>query len=609
LKTYLRLLSYAGSIRKYIVPYFGFSFFASLFGILNFTLLIPLLDVLFFQTAKVDFAIYRNIPDFSFSPSYFSFLFNHYFYQALENFGRIGALKYACMAIIISVILSNFFRYFSQRILAAVGGDTIASLRQAVFEKAIRLDLGYFSEQKKGNLMARLTTDVQEVENSIGRAFTAVFKEIFSLVLFFVFLGSMSMKLTLFSLSILPLSGGFIALISRKLRRDSGWVQHHLSALISHLDEIFGAMRVVKAFRAENMMDLKFGETNKNYRNSFLKMRYRQELTSPVSESLGVFVITGILMYGGSLVIDGQGSLSASTFIAFIATFSQVMRPAKVIADAFSGIQRGVASADRILEIIDTESHVKTLEPIVNKSSFEHFIAFEHISFEYQEGRKVLDQISFQIPKGKTVALVGPSGGGKSTLADLLPRFYDPLHGQIKLDGIDIKNIPLTDLRALMGIVTQESVLFNDSIFNNIAFGTNATLEQVQEAAKIANAHDFILQSTDGYQTFIGDRGSKLSGGQRQRLSIARAVLRNPPILILDEATSALDNESEKLVQMALTNLMKNRTVLVIAHRLSTIQDADEILVVQKGQIVERGTHWELLKNIDGVYAKLNHLS
>ncbi len=609
MKTYLRLLSYAGSIRKYIVPYFGFSFFASLFGILNFTLLIPLLDVLFFQTSKVDFSIYRNIPDFSFSPSYFSFLFNHYFYQALENFGRIGALKYACMAIIISVILSNFFRYFSQRILAAVGADTIASLRQAVFERAIRLDLGYFSEQKKGNLMARLTTDVQEVENSIGRAFTAVFKEIFSLVLFFVFLGSMSMKLTLFSLSILPLSGGFIALISRKLRRDSGWVQHHLSALISHLDEIFGAMRVVKAFRAEKMMDLKFGETNKSYRNSFLKMRYRQELTSPVSESLGVFVITGILMYGGSLVIDGQGSLSASTFIAFIATFSQVMRPAKVIADAFSGIQRGVASADRILEIIDTEAHVKTLEPIVYKSSFEDFISFDHISFEYQEGRKVLDQVSFQIPKGKTVALVGPSGGGKSTLADLLPRFYDPLQGQIKLDGIDIKNIPLTDLRAMMGIVTQESVLFNDTIFNNIAFGTNASLEQVQEAAKIANAHDFIIQSADGYQTFIGDRGSKLSGGQRQRLSIARAVLRNPPILILDEATSALDNESEKLVQMALTNLMKNRTVLVIAHRLSTIQDADQILVVQKGKIVEQGTHSDLLKNLEGVYAKLNHLN
>lgn len=607
MKTYLRLLSYAGSIRKYILPYFGFSFFASLFGILNFTLLIPLLNVLFNQQAETDLEIYRNLPAFNLSPSYFTFLFNHYFYQALDQYGRFGALQYACMAIIVSVILSNFFRYFSQRILASVGADTIASLRQAVFEKAIRLDLGYFSEQKKGNLMARLTTDVQEVENSIGRAFTAVFKEIFSLVLFFVFLGSMSLKLTIFSLSILPLSGGFIALISRKLRRDSGWVQHHLSALISHLDEIFGAMRVVKAFRAEKMMDEKFGSTNNNYRLSFLKMRFRQELTSPVSESLGVFVITGILMYGGSLVIQGEGSLTASTFIAFIATFSQVMRPAKVIADAFSGVQRGVASAERILEIIDTESQITTLEPVVHKTSFEETIQFNNVSFEYVEGRKVLKQVSFDIPKGKTIALVGPSGGGKSTLADLLPRFYDPGEGSIKMDGVDIRNIPLQELRSLMGIVTQESVLFNDSIFNNIAFGTQASVDEVIEAAKIANAHEFIMQNPEGYQTYIGDRGSKLSGGQRQRLSIARAVLRNPPILILDEATSALDNESEKLVQIALTNLMKHRTVLVIAHRLSTIQDADEILVIQQGQIVERGSHESLMKNTQGAYAKLSH--
>lgn len=417
----------------------------------------------------------------------------------------------------------------------------------------------------------------------------------------------MSLKLTIFSLSILPLSGGFIALISRKLRRDSGWVQHHLSALISHLDEIFGAMRVVKAFRAEPMMDEKFGSTNNNYRLSFLKMRYRQELTSPVSESLGVFVITGILMYGGSLVIQGEGSLSASTFIAFIATFSQVMRPAKVIADAFSGVQRGVASAERILEIIDTESLIKSVEPISHKSSFEQSIHFENVSFEYVEGRKVLNNISFEIPKGKTIALVGPSGGGKSTLADLLPRFYDPTAGSIKMDGVDIKHIPLEELRSLMGIVTQESVLFNDSILNNIAFGTQASLEEVIEAAKIANAHEFIMQNSEGYQTFIGDRGSKLSGGQRQRLSIARAVLRNPPILILDEATSALDNESEKMVQIALTNLMKHRTVLVIAHRLSTIQDADEILVVQQGIIVERGSHESLMKNQNGAYAKLSH--
>ena len=505
----------------------------------------------------------------------------------------------------VSVILSNFFRYFSQRVLKTVEADTIASLRQAVFERAIRLDLSYFTEQKKGNLMSRLTTDVQEVENSIGRAFTAVFKEIFTLVLFFVFLASMSVKLTLFSLIILPLSGSVIATITRRLRRAAGEVQQHLSGIISLLDETFGAMRVVKAFRAEKMMDARFQEGNNRYRNSLLRMVFRQELTSPTSESLGVLVVTGILLYGGSLVISGEGELTASTFIAFIATFSQVMRPAKAIADAFSGIQRGVASADRIIEILDTQSEIKAEEPIVEVKDFTDKISFEAVGFEYVKGRSVLKEVSFNIPKGKTIALVGASGGGKSTLADLLPRFYDPSKGKITLDGVNLKNIPLDDLRGLMGIVTQESVLFNDTIFNNIAFGTEATLAEVQAAAKIANAHDFIVAGPDGYETVIGDRGSKLSGGQRQRISIARAVLKNPPILILDEATSALDNESEKLVQDALSHLMENRTVLVIAHRLSTIQHADEILVVQKGEIIERGTHVELMKHKKGAYAVL----
>jgi subfamily B ATP-binding cassette protein MsbA len=454
--------------------------------------------------------------------------------------------------------------------------------------------------------MSRLTTDVQEVENSIGRAFTATFKEIFTLMMFFVFLASMSVKLTLFSLIILPLSGGVIATITRRLRRAAGEVQQHLSGLISLLDETFGAMRVVKAFRAEKVMDARFQEGNDRYRNSLLKMVFRQELTSPVSESLGVLVVTGILLYGGSLVISGDGELSASTFIAFIATFSQVMRPAKAIADAFSGIQRGVASADRIIEILDTESEIKVLQPIIPIKEFQDKISFEEISFAYLKGRPVLKSVSFEIPKGKTIALVGASGGGKSTLADLLPRFYDPTSGKIMVDGTPLNQIPLDDLRALMGIVTQESVLFNDTIFNNIAFGTEASLEAVIDAAKIANAHEFIEASAEGYQTIIGDRGSKLSGGQRQRLSIARAVLKNPPILILDEATSALDNESEKMVQAALGNLMKNRTVLVIAHRLSTIQHADQILVVDHGEIVERGTHTELLENANGFYAKLN---
>lgn len=606
MKTYLRLLSYASSIRKYVFPYFSFSLLASLFGILNFTLLIPLLNVLFNQASTNQAALYRVLPEFTLSPSYFSFLFNHYFYGALEAYGRLGALQYACAAIMISVVLANIFRYLSQRVLKTVEADMIASLRQAVFARAIRLDLSYFSEQRKGNLMSRLTTDVQEVENSIGRAFTATFKEIFTLIMFFVFLASMSGKLTLFSLIILPLSGGVIATITRRLRRAAGEVQQHLSGLISLLDETFGAMRVVKAFRAEKVMDARFQEGNDRYRNSLLRMVFRQELTSPVSESLGVLVVTGILLYGGSLVIAGDGELSASTFIAFIATFSQVMRPAKAIADAFSGIQRGVASADRIIEILDTDSAIKVEDPVQRLSAFQDKIRFEEVGFSYVKGRSVLKSVSFDIPKGKTIALVGASGGGKSTLADLLPRFYDPTSGQITVDGIPLKHIPLEDLRALMGIVTQESVLFNDSIFNNIAFGTDATLEAVIEAAKIANAHEFIEASPDGYYTVIGDRGSKLSGGQRQRLSIARAVLKNPPILILDEATSALDNESEKMVQSALGNLMKNRTVLVIAHRLSTIQHADQILVVDNGEIVERGTHVELLANPKGVYTKLS---
>lgn len=605
MKTYFRLLSYAVSIRKYVFPYFGFSLLASLFGILNFTLLIPLLNVLFNQAGESNLQVYRNLPDFSFSPSYFSFLFNHYFYGSLENYGRLGALKYACAAIMASVFLANIFRYFSQRVLKTVEADMIASLRQAVFQRAIRLDLSYFTEQKKGNLMSRLTTDVQEVENSIGRAFTATFKEIFSLIMFFVFLASMSVKLTLFSLLILPLSGGVIATITRRLRRSAGEVQQHLSGLISLLDETFGAMRVVKAFRAERLMDERFQEGNSKYRHALLRMVFRQELTSPVSESLGVMVVTGILLYGGSLVIAGEGELSASTFIAFIATFSQVMRPAKAIADAFSGIQRGIASADRIIEILDTDSEIQVQEPVKSLSQFQDKIVFDSVGFDYISGRSVLENISFEIPKGQTIALVGPSGGGKSTLADLLPRFYDVKEGAIRVDGIDIKHIPLDDLRGLMGIVTQESVLFNDTILNNIAFGTEATFEQVVEAAKIANAHEFIEKSAEGYHTVIGDRGSKLSGGQRQRISIARAVLRNPPILILDEATSALDNESEKLVQAALGNLMKNRTVLVIAHRLSTIQHADKILVIQEGNIVESGTHHELIDIPGGVYAKL----
>lgn len=608
MKTYLRILQYAESLRAFAFPYFILSLLASLFGILNFTLLIPLLDVLFDKVQIADFQKFSHKPAFSLESDYFKEIFNYYFYQIVSLYGRMGALQFACIAIVVSVVCSNIFRYFSQRILKTVEAQTIASLRQAIFEKTLNLHFGFFNNERKGNLMAHLTTDVQEVENSVGRAFTASFKEVFTLVMYFVFLFNMSVKLTLFSLLILPISGGVIATISRRLRRAARDVQEKQGAMISTLDEVFGGMRIVKGFNAEKVVAERFKTENYGYKASVLKMVYRQEMTSPVSEALGVTVIAGILLYGGSLVINNDGSLSASTFISFIILFSQVMRPAKVIADAFSGVQRGIASAERILKLIDTVPEIQDAENAVVLPEFKEEIEFKNVSFEYQEGRKVLDNISFKIQKGKTVALVGTSGGGKSTLADLVPRFYDPTEGQILMDGIDLKQIQQASLSKQIGIVTQESILFNDTVANNITFGSVATDAQIEEAAKIANAHQYISQLADGYQTFIGDRGGRLSGGQRQRLSIARAVLKNPPILILDEATSALDTESEKLVQEALTHLMKNRTTLVIAHRLSTIQHADEILVINQGKIVERGTHNELLANENGFYKKLNSM-
>ena len=608
MKTYIRILQYADSIKNLAFPYFILSLLASLFGILNFTLLAPLLDVIFNDLKPADLQEYSDKISFSFSINYFKYTFYHYFHQVISLYGRLGALKFACGAIVVSVILANIFRYLSQRILKTVEAQTIASLRQAVFEKTMKLHFGFFNNERKGNLMAHLTTDVQEVENSIGRAFTAAIKEVFTLIMYFITLFNMSVKLTLFSLIILPLTSGIIALISRKLRRAARDVQSLQSSMVSTLDEVFGGMRIVKGFNAEQIVSEKFRKENYNYKAAVLRMVYRQEMTSPLSEAMGVSVVAGILLYGGSLVIAGDNSLTASSFIAFIILFSQVMRPAKAISDAFSTVQRGIASSERILKLIDTVPAIQDDSDAIDIHNFNQEIEFRNVSFSYETGKKVLDNISFKIQKGKTIALVGTSGGGKSTIADLVPRFYDPSEGQILVDGVDIKHLKIQSLTKQIGIVTQESILFNDTVFNNITFGSQATESQVTEAAKVANAHIFVSQLAEGYQTLIGDRGGRLSGGQRQRLSIARAVLKNPPILILDEATSALDTESEKLVQEALTHLMQSRTTLVIAHRLSTIQHADEILVINKGKIMERGTHEELLQNENGFYRKLSSM-
>jgi subfamily B ATP-binding cassette protein MsbA len=604
MKTYFRLLKFTPPIGKFIAPYLVCSILSSIFGILNFALLQPLLGVLF-GTEE-----HKNVvrPESSFSPEYLKDLFLYHVDHTILTEGKVHALQFVCIAIVISVFLSNVFRYLSSRLVEKLKGKTITNLRSTIFNRILNLHLGFFNNERKGDLMARMTTDVQEVESSVGRAFSAVFKEVILLVGFFVTLFYQSVQLTLFSLIVIPVSGVAIGLLSKRLKEHAIDVQTTMARILGQIDEAFGGMRVVKGFNGEKFVGTKFENENKHYFRVWRNMVYRQELASPMSEFLGVSVVAGILLYGGSLVLSGHSSLSPEGFITYIVLFSQVTRPAKEISNAISGMQRGKASADRIFRLLDTPSVITDAPDAKTLTGFREGIEIRNVSFAYEEGRNVLKNISFRIPKGRTIALVGQSGSGKSTIADLVPRFYDPTEGQILLDGIDIREISQHSLRDQMGIVTQESILFNDTIYNNITFGLQATQEQVEEAARIANAHEFIMQTANGYQTVIGDRGSKLSGGQRQRISIARAILKNPPILILDEATSALDTESEKLVQEALTRLMQNRTTLVIAHRLSTIQHADQILVLQKGQIIETGTHAELLSHDDGVYRKLSHM-
>lgn len=603
MKIYWRILQYARPLSRYVGPYFFTSLLGSLFGVLNFTLIQPLLDVLF---GKAQIPAKLVFPAFRFDAEYLVDLFQYYFGNAIQNYGKLGALQFVCGAILLCVFLANVFRYISIRIIENFKAHTVAQLRQAVFDNAIRLSLSFFSNERKGDLIARVTTDVQEIENSLGRAFSALFKELFTLIFYFVTLFAMSVKLTFFTLVVIPLSGVIIGSLAKKLKESASEVQQRLSNIIGVLDETFGGIRVVKGFNAEKVIRKRFENENQSYRHALLKMVFRQELAPPMSEFMGVSVVAGILLYGGSMVLSNNFELSPSTFVTYIIIFSQVLRPAKEISNAISGIQRGVASGERIMKLIDTPIEVNDKPGASEIRGFENMIEVKNVSFEYEKGIPVLQDISFKIKKGKTIALVGSSGGGKSTIADLIPRFYDPTQGKVEIDGVDLRDVTTKSLRDLMGIVTQESILFNDSIYNNIAFGTEATEEQVIAAAKIANAHQFIIEQNEGYQTIIGDRGTKLSGGQRQRLSIARAILKNPPILILDEATSALDTESEKLVQEALTNLMKNRTTLVIAHRLSTIQHADEILVLSGGKIIERGTHDDLLMEEKGFYRKLS---
>lgn len=601
MKTYFRLLSFAKPIEKFAIPYLIATILSVIFGVLNLTLLAPLFETLSPQAAELGSKLKpKDASAFDITGQ-----FREFVNSSIVNNGQQKTLLYICLIIVVSVLLSNVFRYFSQRYMEDLRVHTLLNLRKTVFDNVMNLHVGYFNNERKGDIISKVASDVQVVQFTVTNTLQVIFKEPLTLIFYVLMLFSISTKLTLFSLLVIPISAYVISKIVKRLKQQAKEAHESFAKMIGFLDESLGGIKIIKAFNASERTKMKFHEENVFYSNLNRKMVRRQQLGSPVSEFLSVTMISFIVWYGGSLIISKQpGALTSGEFIAYIAIFSQVMRPAKALTDSFSGIHSGIAAGERVLELVDTKPAIIDQTDARPLGTFSKALTFENVSFRYGE-KEVLKDISLTIEKGSTVALVGPSGGGKSTLMDLIPRFFDPASGKLKLDGIEYKDLTTESIRAQMGIVNQESFLFNDSIFNNIAYANpNASLEEVMAAAKIANAHEFILNTTEGYDTFVGDRGNRLSGGQKQRICIARAVLANPPIMLLDEATSALDTESEKLVQDALNNLMQNRTSIVIAHRLSTIQHADLIVVIDKGSIREMGTHVALLQR-NGLYKRL----
>lgn len=602
MKTYLRILAFAKPLHYFLPRYLLLSVLGIAFGIFNFALLIPLLNVIFDTVEPTSIA--ATAPPFRLNIDFIKDYFNYHFHRILITYGKSGALQFVCGAVLVSVFFGNFFKYWSIRVLTSMRTLVVLRLRQRLFDNLIDLNVRYFNNQRKGNLISILSNDVSEVENSVVSTIQVMLREPLMLTGYIILLFSISVKLTIFSFLVVPISGIVIGSITRKLKKDSARGQVFLGNILSVIEETISGIRIIKAFNAEESQRNRFQKENDGYRNILKSIYNRKELASPVSEFLGLSLVLTIILYGGSLVIKGESELNASEFITYILLYSQLLVPAKSITSTVTNVQRGLAAADRIFEILETKNPIPDHPNAEIVEAFHEKIELRNLSFKYDQDW-VLQDLVLEIPKGKMIALVGPSGSGKSTLADLIPRFIDPEIGGVFLDGKDIRTIQIASLRSLMGIVTQESILFNDSIVANIAFGeTDPDMTRVIAAAKVANAHEFIEKLEDGYNTNIGDRGARLSGGQRQRISIARAVYKNPPILILDEATSALDTESEKLVQDALTHLMENRTSLVIAHRLSTIQNADLIVVLDKGRIVETGKHAELIA-AQGVYNRL----
>ena len=608
MKEFLQLMRrFVSPYKKYIGWAILLNILSAVFNVFSFTLLIPILDILFKTGENNKVYEYMEWGTAGFKDVAIN---NFYYYvsQMIQDNGPTTALIFLGLFLALMTLFKTSCYFASSAVMIPLRTGVVRDIRIMVYAKVMRLPMGFFSEERKGDIIARMSGDVGEVENSITSSLDMLIKSPIMIILYFITLIATSWKLTLFTVLVLPAMGWLMGKVGRKLKRQSLEAQGKWSDTMSQLEETLGGLRIIKAFIADDRMINRFTRCSNELRDAVNKVAMRQALAHPMSEFLGTILIVSVLWFGGALILGHNSSLTAPTFIFYMVILYSVINPLKDFAKAGYNIPKGLASMERVDKILKAENNIKEIPNPKPLTGMNDRIEFKDISFSYDGKREVLKHVNLTVPKGKTVALVGQSGSGKSTLVDLLPRYHDVQGGDITIDGTNIKDVRIADLRSLIGNVNQEAILFNDTFFNNIAFGVeNATMEQVIEAAKIANAHDFIMEKPEGYNTNIGDRGGKLSGGQRQRVSIARAILKNPPILILDEATSALDTESERLVQEALERLMKTRTTIAIAHRLSTIKNADEICVLYEGEIVERGRHEELLE-LDGYYKRLNDM-